>query len=923
LHRVQFLNAKTGWAWGETSEFYSSGVFSSDNAGRLWHPANGSMSAAWWAGSFATPESGILAGTGGTTALVQDRGVRPVSVGTLGGRTIRCMRISNDGTAWAVADGGVILRSTSRGASWSVVSAGMPDQYQSIFDWRGMHTIASSVWVVGRPGSVLLSTSDSGQTWNSSPTGVSVPLEAVWFHDRQRGWAVGALGTILATQDGGRSWHVQRRGGERAAILAVHGSAASAPLLAHVQLGAEQGYLSADLAMVASRQEWDDSARSNLESRLADAVCIAGGTRAEVEWRFPHNPLAQSLGQVLDDWNRRGEGKALEDLERRLVVAIRSWRPEVVVAESADPAETPDAASALVSQALGRAYQSAADATAFPELIDSARLGPWSVKKLYAATRSGTEAEVRIDAGQLSRSPSLAGRPLDDRACLAMSLVAESYRASPTELGFRRVASRLPGGKSDDSLISGIVLEPGGPARRKLLPPAEITDAHRQAVQAHRNLLAIVNRADGQPILARQLNAQLDDSLRNLGPAQAGNILYGLARTHFSQGRWTDCRELLEKLLSDYPDHLSAFEAQRWLVQFYASSEARHRERLGSIVGQATVSGALPRLPAAAAADPSQSDSRPPVDRNSTTARLNSSRQVGAVGGMGSDIAWAKGSVEAAKRLMHASPLSWSDPTVQFPLAAAQRMLGYTKDADKFYTTFSLGRDFGPWSDAARSERWIRDRKGMPTKPVVMSIRTSAPPHLDGKFDDPVWKASPATTLQDLQRSEGQPWDTQLRVAHDGNFLYFAISCYSNFGDASSPLRPRTRDMDLSAHDRIDLYLDVDRDYTTYYHLAADQRGCVFDDCWGDRTWDPTWYVASAGDEHGYRIEAAVPLTELTDTPPADGTIWAFGAVRIVPGQRVMSWSRPAGTAPRPEGLGYLLFSDGPIPPPPRPAVAN
>jgi len=43
----------------------------------------------------------------------------------------------------------------------------------------------------------------------------------------------------------------------------------------------------------------------------------------------------------------------------------------------------------------------------------------------------------------------------------------------------------------------------------------------------------------------------------------------------------------------------------------------------------------------------------------------------------------------------------------------------------------------------------------------------------------------------------------------------------------------------------------------------------------------------------------------------------------IVPGQRLMSWSRPAGTGPRPEGLGYLLFSDGPIAPPPRPAVAN
>jgi photosystem II stability/assembly factor-like uncharacterized protein len=612
FHRVQFLNAKAGWAWGESSEFYPSGVFSSDSAGRLWHPANGSVGAAWWAGFFTNADSGVLAGTDGTTAMLQDRGVRPVSVGSLGGRTIRCVKFSNDGTGWAVADGGVIMRSTSRGASWAVVTAGLPDQYQAIFDWRGMHTVAGSVWVVGRPGSVVLQTSDAGQTWRTSSTGVTAPLEAIWFHDRQRGWAVGALGTILATQDGGRSWQVQRRGGERAALLAVHGSPVSAPLLAHVQLGAEQGYLSADLAMVTVRQEWDNFTRSNLESRLSDAVNIAGGTRAEAEWRFPHSPVAQSLSQVLDDWNQRGEGKALEELERRLVVAIRTWRPEVIVADSSDPAEAQDPAAALVSQALARAFESAANAASFPELVDSARLEPWTVKKLYAATRNAREFDVRIDASQLSRlPPPLAGRPIDDRASLATSLVAESYRASPAELGYRRVASRLPAGKADDYLMAGIVLEPGGPARRKLPPPVEITDAHRQAVQTHRNLLAILNRAEGQPILARQLNAQLDDSLRELGAAQAGNVLYGLARTHFSQGHWSETRELLEKLLSDYPDHLTAFEAQRWLVQFYASSEARHRERLGSAVGQGFIDPVLPRPSVETADDSTKSDSKP------------------------------------------------------------------------------------------------------------------------------------------------------------------------------------------------------------------------------------------------------------------------------------------------------------------------
>ena len=48
----------------------------------------------------------------------------------------------------------------------------------------------------------------------------------------------------------------------------------------------------------------------------------------------------------------------------------------------------------------------------------------------------------------------------------------------------------------------------------------------------------------------------------------------------------------------------------------------------------------------------------------------------------------------------------------------------------------------------------------------------------------------------------------------------------------------------LAPFDRVCLLLDVDRDYSTYYHLQIDQRGCTREDCWGDVTWNPKWYVA-------------------------------------------------------------------------------
>jgi photosystem II stability/assembly factor-like uncharacterized protein len=920
LVRVQFLNSKTGWVWGESSEYYRSGLYGSDSGGRMWAPASGSAGGGWLGGCFFNPDSGVLAGSGGATALVVNRTLTEANPGHLGNRSIRSVKPSNDGSVWAVADGGLILRSGSRGASWSVLSSGMPDEAGAIFDWRGLHAIARSVWVVGRPGTVLLHSADAGTRWQAIPTGQFPPLEAVWFHDQQRGWAAGSLGTILATQDGGRSWQVQRRGGERAAVLSIHGTARSTPLLAHVLFGAERGFLTADLSVVCHKTETEQGKLIASALRAEDAIRVAGGVRSETEWRFPAVPAATSIAHVLAGWDRQNEGQAIRELERRIVIALRTWRPDVVLTDSPNPKSADDPANALVSQVVERAFLSAADPSAFPELVDSARLIPWKVSKLYAATIDHLpNADVVIDSSEISRQPDWAGKPLDDQATLAMSLLSDTYEATSNAIYLHKLASRLPAG-SGNEVMSGIVLEPGGPARRRLPTPVEITEAQKRAVQARRNLLSLINRAQTQQVLAQQMNAQVGGLLRDLPPDQAGNLLYNLARTHFTHGRWGDTRDLLEKMLADNPNHLVASEAQRWLIQFYASGEARHREQVASIAGQRELN---PKVPPQTPPNNENRNGTEFVTDGPTTARMSFNQKAGAVGGVGSGVPWAQGAIDRSKHLMQEAPLVWSEPQVQFAVAAAQRALGNVKDADKFYTTFSFGRDNGAWSDAARSERWIRDRQGMPAKPVVIAQRASSPPRLDGILDDGTWKATPAITFSSQNQPQQGGGDTQVRISHDQQFLYIALACSSADGESVEAHRPRMRDMDLAMRDHVDLYLDIDRDYCTYYHLAVDDRGCVFEDCWGDRTWKPTWYVASNADEHGYRIEAAIPLGELTDSPPVDGTVWAFNAVRVIPGQAAFSWSRPAGISPRPDGMGLLLFSDGPAAVPPRPAVAN
>jgi photosystem II stability/assembly factor-like uncharacterized protein len=64
---------------------------------------------------------------------------------------------------------------------------------------------------VGERGIVLLS-DDDGASWRQGETPVQVSLTAVQFVDEQTGWAVGHLGVILRTTDGGNRWALQMDG---------------------------------------------------------------------------------------------------------------------------------------------------------------------------------------------------------------------------------------------------------------------------------------------------------------------------------------------------------------------------------------------------------------------------------------------------------------------------------------------------------------------------------------------------------------------------------------------------------------------------------------------------------------------------------------------------------------------------------------
>ena len=104
----------------------------------------------------------------------------------------------------------------------------------------------------------------------------------------------------------------------------------------------------------------------------------------------------------------------------------------------------------------------------------------------------------------------------------------------------------------------------------------------------------------------------------------------------------------------------------------------------------------------------------------------------------------------------------------------------------------------------------------------------------------------------------------------------------------------------MSRQDRVELLLDVDRDYATYYMLVVDHRGWTAETCWHDPTWNPGWFVATGGDEKSWTAEAAIPLAELSAARAHPGP-WACTRISR---RGFQSWTAPARRKSCPKASG-------------------
>jgi len=107
--------------------------------------------------------------------------------------------------------GDVIVRSTDGGNTWTLLTRPGKAQYFTSVDFVN----STTGWVAGSFPPDILMTTDGGVTWVEQSISVSssdYTLLGLSFADTQNGWAVGALGTVIHTSNGGQTWAIQDAG---------------------------------------------------------------------------------------------------------------------------------------------------------------------------------------------------------------------------------------------------------------------------------------------------------------------------------------------------------------------------------------------------------------------------------------------------------------------------------------------------------------------------------------------------------------------------------------------------------------------------------------------------------------------------------------------------------------------------------------
>jgi len=200
LNYMYFINQNTGWVTGENGI-----LLSTTDCGKTWSSitvgdTESSFSAVW----FLNENNGFIAGgmknqkAAGLLYSTTDSGKQWNKCNTPVSHISSLVFLDNAAGICCTSDG--LLQTGDGGKSW------LPEQSESNLPLERLFFInRESGWAAGSENGVY-TTSNGGKTWKVSRGTEEYKINDIFFIDTHSGWAVGKDGLFLYTLNGGKSW---------------------------------------------------------------------------------------------------------------------------------------------------------------------------------------------------------------------------------------------------------------------------------------------------------------------------------------------------------------------------------------------------------------------------------------------------------------------------------------------------------------------------------------------------------------------------------------------------------------------------------------------------------------------------------------------------------------------------------------------
>ncbi len=196
LNGVCSWDGCNGWAVGDGGR-----LFQTRNFGETWDLVQLETQLDLNRVEFVSAEHGWAAGSSGSLLITLD-GENWFVKDTGFPGALSDVSFADDLTGWVSGENGLLLKTENAGFNWSAQS------HPVTGDVNGVSSVNHSlVFIAGESGQVART--DDGENWSILPHVTSADLYSIDFFGSQRGFAVGAGGTVIATFDGGNTWEVQ------------------------------------------------------------------------------------------------------------------------------------------------------------------------------------------------------------------------------------------------------------------------------------------------------------------------------------------------------------------------------------------------------------------------------------------------------------------------------------------------------------------------------------------------------------------------------------------------------------------------------------------------------------------------------------------------------------------------------------------